>query len=143
MRLSRLAAVVVTFGCQAGTDPNTADISGRWAFTEFLEDRAHGISCADTGTYEISQTGDKFTGIYSQHGICRTPSGSVDNADSGSVSAGRVVGHTVRFMVTANCEYDGNATGVPPAALAGHGACVLQDVDRILSFSGTWEARRP
>jgi hypothetical protein len=142
MRFRTLAVLLAAAACEAGTDPNTADVSGRWTFTETFQDPAHGISCADTGTYEIAQVGDRFSGHYGQRGVCRTPTGTVDNADSGAVQSGRVVGRTVRFMVTANCEYEGSVSGMPATELAGRGACVLQDVDRTLNFSGTWQATR-
>ena len=137
-----VTALVAVAACQAGTDANTVDVSGRWAFTETFVDFAHGMSCADTGTYDITQTGDRFVGVYAQRGFCTTPTGIVSNADSGTVAAGRVIGRTVRFMVTANCEYEGSANGMPAMELTGHGACVLQDTDRILNFTGTWKATR-
>jgi len=137
-----LLTLLTGAGCDAGIDPNTADVSGRWTFTETLEDVAHGISCTDSGSYDITQVGDTFSGVYYQRGACITPTGTVDNTDSGTVHAGRVIGRTVRFMVTANCDYEGSANGVPATTLAGRGVCVLQDVDRTLSFSGTWQARR-
>ena len=140
--LPPVLSALVAAACQAGTDANTVDVSGRWAFAETFVDRIHGISCADTGTYEITQVGDRFSGIYAQRGICQTPTGAVNNADSGKVESGRVIGRTVRFMVTANCEYAGTANGMPAMELAGDGACVLQDIGRTLTFSGTWKATR-
>lgn len=142
MRPKRLALLLAAAACKAGTDPNTADVSGHWTFTEAFEDRAHAISCADTGTYEITQVGDRFSGSYGQRGACRTPTSIVDNADSGMVQGGRVIGQTVRFMVTANCDYEGSVSGMPATALAGRGTCVLQDADRTLTFLGTWRATR-
>ncbi len=142
MRVRTLACLLAVAACQAGTDANTADVSGHWEFTETFEDIAHGISCADTGSYEITQAGDQFSGRYGQRGVCHTPTGAVDNADSGTVRNGRVIGRTVRFMVTDHCDYEGSASGMPASALAGRGACVLQDVDRTLHFSGTWQATR-
>ncbi len=135
-------AVLAAAACKAGTDANTIDVTGRWAFTETFTDFPHGISCADTGEYDIAQTGDMFAGRYGQRGICQTPAGAVDNADSGTVDAGRVVGHTVSFKVTANCQYQGNASGMPPSALAGLGVCVLVDGQDTLRFNGTWQATR-
>ena len=134
--------MVAAAACAAGTDPNTADVSGHWTFTETFQDIAHGISCTDTGSYEITQVGDQFSGRYGQRGVCHTPTGAVDNADSGAVHSGRVIGHTVRFMVTDNCDYEGSANGMPATALEGRGACVLQDVNRTLNFLGTWQATR-
>ena len=142
MRVGSLVLLLAVAACEAGTDANTADVSGHWEFTETFQDVAHGISCADTGSYEITQAGDQFSGRYGQRGACHTPAGIVDNADSGAVQNGRVIGHTVRFMVTANCDYEGSASGMPATALAGRGACVLQDVNRTLNFMGTWQAAR-
>ena len=142
MRSRSLVILLAAVACDAGTDPNTVDVSGHWEFTETFQDAAHGITCADTGSYEITQVGDRFSGRYGQRGVCLTPSGAVDNADSGTVTNGRVVGRTVRFMVTVNCDYEGNASGMPPTSLGGRGACVLQDVGRTLNFAGTWQATR-
>lgn len=142
MRVHTLAVLLAAAGCDAGTDPNTVDVSGHWTFRETLEDVAHGISCTDSGSYDIAQVGDKFSGAYYQRGACITPTGTVDNTDSGTVHAGRVIGRTLRFMVTANCDYEGSASGMPATALEGRGACVLQDVNRTLNFSGTWRATR-
>jgi len=137
-----LLFLLIGAACDAGTDPNTADVSGRWTFTETLEDVPHGISCTDSGSYDITQVGDTFSGLYYQRGACITPTGTVDNTDSGTVHAGRVIGRTVRFMVTANCDYEGSADGEPATTLAGRGVCILQDVDRTLNFSGRWQATR-
>ena len=142
MQSRKFAILLIVAACDAGTDPNTADVSGHWTFTETLEDLAHGISCTDSGSYDIVQVGDKFSGAYYQRGACTTPSGTVDNTDSGTVHAGRVIGRTLRFMVTANCDYEGSVNGMPPMTLAGRGVCVLEDVDRTLTFSGTWQATR-
>jgi hypothetical protein len=147
MRLSwATGATLLVFvgspGCMAGTESNVADVSGHWEFTETLEDKVHGFSCADTGTYEISQLGDQFVGRYAQTGVCRTPSGLVSNEDSGTVEAGRVIGRTIHFMVTASCSYEGSAAGMPTSTLMGKGLCVLNDGTRTISLNGTWQATR-
>jgi len=142
MRFGRLALLLAAAACDAGIDPNTADVSGRWTFSETFEDRAHGITCTDSGSYDITQVGDKFSGAYYQRGACLTPTGTVDNTDSGTVHSGRVIGRTLRFMVTEHCDYEGSVNGMPATTLAGRGVCVLQDVDRTLNFSGTWQATR-
>lgn len=142
MRFRSLVFVLAAAACDAGTDPNTADVSGHWTFTETLEDVAHGISCTDSGAYDITQVGDTFSGGYYQRGACVTPTGTVDNTDSGTVHAGRVIGRTLRFMVTEHCDYEGSVSGTPATTLAGRGVCVLQDIGRTLNFSGTWQATR-
>jgi hypothetical protein len=140
MRPKRLALLLAAAACNAGTDSNTAEVGGRWRFTETLEDRVQGITCADTGTYDITQMGDRFSGLYGQSGVCRTPGGAVNNADSGTVQGGHVIGQTIRFMVDASCEYEASVSGMPATQLAGRGTCVLQDANRTLL--GIWQATR-
>ena len=140
MRPKGLVLLLATAACNAGTDANTADVGGHWEFTETLEDRAHGITCADTGSYEITQMGDQFNGRYGQSGVCHIPGGAVDNADSGTVQGGHVIGQTIRFIVDANCEYDASVAGMPAIQLVGHARCVLQGASGTLL--GTWQAAR-
>lgn len=129
-------------GCSdSSTNPNTADFGGTWHFVEVLDNVPHDISCADTGVYRLTQTGTTFDGDYVQRGICRTAAGLVDNADSGSVTDGRVVGRTLRFKASLVCEYDGaldSATG----RISGRGLCVLQGGGDTLKLSGVWSATR-
>lgn len=140
--MRRVFAVLLLTACaNAGTAPNTADVSGFWRFTESFTDVADGISCADTGTYELVQHGAMFSGIYSQSGICVTPQGAVSNADSGSVSAGQMTGRTLRFAAP-NCAYDGSLDADTQAHIDGHVACQLSDATRTLKFTGFWKASR-
>jgi hypothetical protein len=125
----------------AGTAPHTADVSGLWRFTESFSDVTDGISCADTGTYFLVQQGAMFSGVYSQHGRCVTPQGAVSNADSGSVSAGQMTGHTLRFAAP-NCAYDGSLDPDTQQRIDGHVACQLSDATRTLKFTGFWKASR-
>ena len=133
-------ALAACFG-SGGVQPNTADISGNWQYTEAFTDLSHGISCADTGTYQMVQAGATFTGSYVQRGICRTPQGDVSNADNGPVSAGHLTGRTLRF-VAPNCAYDGSVSADTYDRIAGHVVCQLRDSTRLLSFSGSWSANR-
>ena len=133
-------ALAACFG-SGGVQPNTADISGNWQYTEAFTDLSHGISCADTGTYQMVQAGTTFTGSYAQRGICRTPQGDVSNADNGPVSAGQLTGRTLKF-VAPNCAYDGSVSADTYDRIAGHVVCQLRDSTRLLSFTGSWNANR-
>jgi len=133
-------ALAACFG-SGGVQPNTADISGNWQYTEAFTDLSHGISCADTGTYQMVQAGTTFTGPYAQRGICRTPQGDVSNADNGPVSAGQLTGRTLKF-VAPNCAYDGSVSADTYDRIAGHVVCQLRDSTRLLSFTGSWNANR-
>jgi len=140
--MRRLAVLLLLTACSsAGTAPNTADVSGLWRFTESFSDVTDGISCADTGTYFLEQQGAMFSGVYSQRGVCVTPQGAVSNADSGSVSAGQMTGHTLKF-VAPNCAYDGSLDPDTHQRIDGHVACQLSDSTRTLKFTGFWKASR-
>src|SRR2546429_3861175 len=90
-------AAVVLFGCRAGTEPNLADIGGSWQYTETFTDVSHAITCADSGTYSLSQAGATFVGLYFQRGRGHTPTVLTDNTDSGTVSEGQDPHPTLRF----------------------------------------------
>ena len=142
MRPKRLAFLLAAAACQTGTDPNTADVSGRWTFTETLEDRPHGITCADTGIYEITQTGDRFVGRYEQRGLCRTPGGPVDNTDAGTVAGGRVIGRTILFRAGQYCDYDG-ALDLTTGHITGRALCILVGGGDSITLNGMWSGKRP
>jgi hypothetical protein len=142
--LSILPAVAAAtwLGCNGGgTSPNLADVSGRWNFVEQFSDPVQQASCADTGTYVITQTADGFVGGYFQRGVCRGSFGVVDNTDSGTVTEGHVVGQTVRFKAP-NCDYDGKVATDDQDRLDGHVACAISDPTISYNFSGTWTAHR-
>lgn len=136
-----LAAVLLACA-EAGTEANTADIDGTWQFTERLDDQVNRISCADTGTYRLIQTGASFTGAYDQRGICLTRIGPVNNADAGSITEGRVTGRTFRFVVAPFCEYEGSLVPDMPNKMRGQGICILEDDTQRLTLTGPWEATR-
>jgi hypothetical protein len=138
-----LAITAVCGGCVAsgGTEPNPVDIGGTWSFVEEFTDLDHHITCADTGTYVITQSASGFAGSYTQRGACALPAGLVDNSDSGAVTDGRVVGRTVRFKAP-NCEYDGRVQIENMDRLTGYVACEISDQQVTYSFTGTWSAVR-
>jgi len=141
--LPALAIATVWAGCVAsgGTEPNPVDIGGTWSFVEEFTDLDHHITCADTGTYVITQSAAGFAGSYTQRGVCALPSGLVDNSDAGAVTDGHVIGRTVRFKAL-NCEYDGRVQVENVDRLTGYVACQISDPQITYSFTGTWSAVR-
>jgi hypothetical protein len=138
-----LAITAVCVGCVAsgGTEPNPVDIGGTWSFVEEFTDLDHHITCADTGTYVISQAASGFTGSYTQRGVCAYPTGLVDNSDNGAVTDGRVLGRTVRFKAP-YCEYDGRVLIENMDRLTGYVVCEVNSQQVTYSFTGTWSAVR-
>ncbi len=139
---SRWLAILVLSCSGDGSGPGVPAISGRWNYREIFRDELHLITCVDTGTYDIVQSGATFTGTYLQTGTCRTPSGPADNRARGTVEGGRIVGLTVRFLAPPCCEYEGLLMGSPPNGVAGRGVWTLQAAGVTYNFSGTWEANR-
>lgn len=135
-----LAAAAVACG-KSGTEPNLVDISGHWRYVEQFTDVAHQVTCADTGTYEIAQAADGFTGIYAQRGACHGPGINADNTDSGTVSEGHVLGRTIKFKAP-NCAYDGQTPLDRSDRLDGHVVCTIGDPTITYNFSGSWSAVR-
>src|SRR5260370_39500532 len=106
LRLPLIAAGTALAACfgTGGVQPNTADISGAWQYTEAFTDLSHGISFADTSTSQMVQAATTFTGSSSQRGTCRTPPGDGSDTDHGPSSAGRLTGGTLH-VAAPKCAY--------------------------------------
>ena len=141
-RLSFLP-VVMTLACADTSDAPPMHVAGMWHYSEELSDRLRGLTCTDTGSYRFRQTGATFTGEYFQVGVClSTGGGGFFNTDSGLLSAGQVVGHTLRFDATPACSYEGRVSGSPPTSIMGKGYCTLELGGTVHNFEGNWEAIR-
>jgi hypothetical protein len=136
------ASVIALLACGGPAGPETARIEGLWDYTEVLEDRLRGLTCSDTGTYRLRQSGAAFEGVYFQRGVCLGTGGGFFNTDSGRVSSGSIVGHTLRFAATPMCQYEGRFNGALPSDVAGKGFCTLTINGTLFSFEGTWRATR-
>ena len=127
--------------CSESSGANTHDFAGDWQYVEVLTDLPKGIACTDTGVYHFNQMGTAVHGYYIQRGICSTPGGFVNNADSDAVFMGRVLGHTLEFRASLYCDYDGTLdlnTGI----LSGVGICMIPRTSDTVALQGTWTATR-
>lgn len=138
-----LLPLATLLGCsELATSANTHDFGGVWRYTETMADVPSNITCNATGLYRLTQMGMMFQGDYVQEGLCQTPTGPIDNADSGGVANGLVIGRTLRFRAVPYCDYDGTfdpATG----RIAGRSLCILVGGGDSLTLNGTWSAVRP
>lgn len=146
-RASSLALVVgFLYACGGDGDggpaaPSVPNIAGIWNYSETLTDAVHSISCNDTGTLNILQSGSTFTGTYSQTGVCSGPGGAIDNSGSGTVSGGQISGNSVSFF-TDFCQYQGTLSGSPPNRATGGGSCTFQEAGVTFNFAISWQASR-
>lgn len=127
----------------ACADPsaNTHDFAGDWTYTEVLSDIPKGLSCSATGVYHFNQAGTMVDGYYIQDGVCTTPSGPVSNADSSSVTMGRVVGRTIAFRASTICDYDGTLD-LGSGVISGVGTCLIPRTSDTVHLIGNWSATR-
>lgn len=135
--------IVLTLACADTSDAPPMHVAGMWHYSEELSDRLRGLTCTDTGSYRFRQAGASFTGEYFQVGVClHSSGGGFFNTDSGRLSAGVIVGHTLRFDATPACSYEGRVSGSPPATILGRGYCTLDLNGTVHNFEGSWEATR-
>jgi hypothetical protein len=137
-----LLLAALAAACEPAIAPNTHDFGGIWRYTETMTDVPNAISCTATGQYRLTQMGMMFHGDYVQAGLCQTPSGVINNADSGGVANGLVIGRTLRFRAVPYCEYDG-ALDPGSGRIAGRSLCILVGGGDSLTLHGTWSATRP
>ena len=142
MRFTPVALVMLLGGCDSAAEPRAANVDGLWNYIEVLEDKLRGVSCNDTGAYRLRQTGDRFEGVYFQRGVCLSATGGFFNTDSGIVSAGMIIGNTVKFNATPTCQYEGRLTGSPPGDVTGKGYCTLEINGLLHTFEGNWSATK-
>jgi hypothetical protein len=140
MRFAPVILVIAVAACDSAAP--SASIDGLWNYTELLQDKLRGVTCSDTGAYRLRQQGDRFEGVYFQTGVCLSATGGFFNTDSGVVSAGLVVGNTVRFTATPMCQYEGRLTGAQLGDVAGKGYCMLSINGVQHNFEGSWSATK-
>jgi hypothetical protein len=102
-----------------------------------------GVSCAASGTFQISQSGSQFSGTVNQtDGVCTFPDGTViDNTGTFTISGGQIDGSRISFQAPF-CTLDGTISGNPPNRLSGSETCDLDVSGQTIRFTGTWQASR-
>jgi hypothetical protein len=142
MRLMVLGAIAFVIGCGDSSGPReVVQVGGLWEFGESMTDQAHDISCTASGTVQISQSGDQFSGTAEQEGTCSGPGGTIDNSGTGNITGGQVNGDDVSFQ-TPLCQYVGQASGSPSNQMQGTSTCSFDNAGTTFTFSGTWQAGR-
>lgn len=138
-----LASLVAACGGSSSTAPApTPSVSGTWNYSETQNDSQHSISCDNSGTITINQSGTTFTGSYTQQGTCTGPGGTADNSGAGNVSGGQITNRNVSFQAD-YCKYTGSVgSGDAPNTMSGTGTCTLTSSGTTYNFDVTWQASR-
>ncbi len=138
-----VAAALAACGSSDTTAPKTTGVSGNWTFQELLANAGIGLSCADSATITLTQTGQTVAGTYTQTGVCSQGSQTIPNNGNGSIVSGVVTGDSISFSEDGSCLYTGTITGSPAARMAGKVDCPpnLAAGDSI-DITGTWVMAR-
>ncbi len=135
-----LVAVAVTVAACSGSDttgPTTTGVSGSWKFQELLGNAGLALTCADSATMVLAQSGQTLTGTYTQTGVCSQNGQTGANDVNGSISNGRVSGDSIVFNED-TCLYTGTTTGSPVTRMGGTVDCPDTSTGQLIDITGTW-----
>lgn len=122
------------------------DIGGRWTFSETLSDPAIALTCSNTATFAITQTGVTFSGTADQTGECLEQGEPIDNSGTFEIVQGSIHSTTIRFLQPGDveCAYQGTLVGNPPTSASGTVTCtgLLGLFGPAINATGTWQMTR-
>lgn len=125
----------------AGPSPSPS-VQGHWVYHESFSDILNGLTCADSGTYDLVESSGKFTGTYVQQGACHTADWKIiDISDKGPVTSGQVSGRHILFQAP-GCSYDGLIRVNDENHVDGHVVCRASLGGTTFDLSGSWSADR-
>jgi hypothetical protein len=137
-----LAAIM---GLGAMACDTTYSMTGTWRQTGELRDSLTGDSHVHFGTYNLGQTGDSFTGVGQQSGVCTGTHGSYTGPLSDNVpfpvTEGHIVGSTVSFKTNV-CSFTGSFEDGNSNRISGTGTCSYALNGTTYHFAGQWQADR-
>lgn len=122
------------------------DVGGRWTYSETLSDPALALTCTNTGTFEIAQTGVTFSGTADQTGECLEQGEPIDNSGTFEITLGAVDNTTIRFTEPGDvtCVYQGSLVDNPPTTGSGTVSCtgLLGLFGPNINATGNWQMTR-
>ncbi len=135
--------VVALAACKGSdsTGPGTSGINGAWKFQETLSNAALALTCADSATVTVTQSGQTFTATYAQTGTCNANGQTLDNSGSGSITNGSIVGDSVSFAEDI-CAYAGTMSGSPATSMTGTVTCTDTSSGTPVVVAGNWVMNR-
>ncbi len=119
------------------TPKGTAGVSGNWTFQELLSNAQIGVTCADSATIALTQSGQTVSGTYKQTGVCSQGGQTFLNDTTGSITNGVVKGDSISFNED-TCLYTGLITGNPATKMSGNVDCPDTSTGTLIDIGGTW-----
>ncbi len=125
------------------TGPTTTNtgVNGNWTFQELLSNAGIGLTCADSATITLTQSGQTFTGTYAQTGVCSQGGQQGANDGNGNVTNGVIKGDSIAFNED-NCLYTGTTTGNPATRMGGNVDCPDTSTGQLIDITGNWSMSR-
>ncbi len=141
--LAVVLGALAACGSSDSTAPKTttAGVDGNWTFQELLSNAQIGVTCADSATVTLAQSGQTVTGTYAQTGVCSQGGQTGANNGNGSISNGVVKGDSISFNED-TCLYTGLITGSPAAKMSGNVDCPDTSTGTLIDITGTWVMSR-
>jgi len=143
--LGTLPLLALAFGCGdstgSGGSSTDFDIDGDWYWEEAVGDTALSVTCADTGTITVNQSGVTFTATGHITGSCVGPGGTAPIDGAINVTSGKISGSTVTFNAD-GCPYRGTAFGAAPDSAHGTITCTASSGGVTIHLKGTWRILR-
>lgn len=138
-----LGGIAVACALTDSTDPAPPpSVQGQWNYREAFTDLLNGLTCSDTGTYNLVESAGKFSGTYRQVGSCHTTDWQViDISSHGDVTDGQVSGRHILFRAP-GCSYDGLIRVNEENHVQGTVACSASTGGTTYNFTGNWSADR-
>jgi len=124
-------------GASDSTAPGSTGVNGSWKFQELLGSSSLGLTCSDSATITLAQSGQTFTGNYAQTGVCSQNGQTGPNDVSGSITNGTIRGDSV-FFNEDTCLYSGTTTGTPATSMGGNVDCPDSSTGQLIDITGTW-----
>jgi hypothetical protein len=133
------STLLASAGCGAGmTGATDIDMSGLWNYDQTATDGPGTTRCSDVGQFDLTQSNLTLTGSVTGRGGCEGPIVAFDYVVSGTLSLGRIAGHTLVFQA-GDCRYAGTVTG---DHVDGTMNCVDHHTPNAVPLLGTWEMSR-
>ena len=116
------------------------DVSGPWRYSATFTVPSFTTTCVEAGNLTITQSGATFSGTWTTTGSCDPPRAELTAGGSGSVSAGRITGTSIRFMGSDACSFEGVIA--EPHRMSGTASCAFSLGAQQHTATGTWQAER-
>ncbi len=141
--LAVVLAALAACGSSDSTAPKTTavGVNGKWTFQELLGNATIGLTCADSATMNLTQSGQTVTGTYAQTGVCSQGGQTFPNDTSSTISNGTVKGDSIAFNED-TCLYTGLVTGSPATKMSGNVDCPDTSTGTLIDITGTWVMTR-